>query len=108
MGLDYKSIYKKYHSSPRAIQERSMRNKARRIKGLKVGDKREVDHKNPLSKGGTNNTRNLRSCVTSKEQEKRETVLKLNGGIYEKANSFVGCVFCVDNRTGYNDLGVVI
>ncbi len=70
MGIDYKSIYKKYHSSPRAIQERSMRNKARRIKGLRVGDPREVDHRNPLSKGGTNNTRNLRVVSRATNRKK--------------------------------------
>ena len=29
--------------------------------GLKVGDPREVDHKNPISNGGTNSPRNLRA-----------------------------------------------
>ena len=34
-------------------------NKARRKVGLKVGDPREVDHKTPTSKGGTNVRSNL-------------------------------------------------
>ena len=33
---------------------RSKCNKARRLCGLRVGDKREVDHIKPVSKGGTN------------------------------------------------------
>jgi len=37
-----------------------MRNQARKIMGLKVGDPREVDHKQPISKGGTNDKKNLR------------------------------------------------
>lgn len=39
-----KKNYKKYWWSDEAIKERSERNKARRKKWLKVGDKREVDH----------------------------------------------------------------
>ena len=57
---DYKQEYKDNHSSPAQRAARSNRNKARRMKGLKVGDKREVDHKKPLSKGGTNAKSNLR------------------------------------------------
>tara|TARA_R100001594_G_scaffold143334_1_gene191182 strand:+ start:133 stop:468 length:336 start_codon:yes stop_codon:yes gene_type:complete len=34
-------------------------NKARRKVGLKKGDPREVDHKKPISKGGTNARSNL-------------------------------------------------
>lgn len=56
---DYKEEYRKYHSSPKAIKERSERNQARRKMGLKVGDPREVDHKKPLSKGGSNSKRNF-------------------------------------------------
>jgi len=58
-----KKNYKKYWGSKKAIAERSERNKARRIltkEGrLKKGDGKEVDHKKPLSKGGTNSKKNL-------------------------------------------------
>lgn len=49
---DYKKEYRDYHSKPEQIKNRSARNKARRVMGLKPGDPREVDHIKPLSKGG--------------------------------------------------------
>jgi 5-methylcytosine-specific restriction endonuclease McrA len=57
---DYAREYKDFHGKPEEIKARAERNAARDKMGLKVGDKREVDHKNPLSKGGSNSTRNLR------------------------------------------------
>lgn len=57
---DYKKEYREYGGKPEHIKERSERNKARRMMGLKVGDPREVDHIKPLSKGGSNSKRNLR------------------------------------------------
>lgn len=56
---DYAKEYREFHGKPEEIKRRSMRNKARRKKGLKKGDPREVDHKTPLSKGGTNSRKNL-------------------------------------------------
>jgi 5-methylcytosine-specific restriction endonuclease McrA len=60
----YRKIYKKYHSSEKAKKERNMRNQARRRakrKGLvKKGDGMEIDHIRPISKGGSNNPKNLR------------------------------------------------
>jgi len=59
---DYKKEYADYHGKPEQKKNRAMRNKARLIltKEGKVrkGDGMEVDHKNPLSKGGSNNRRN--------------------------------------------------
>jgi 5-methylcytosine-specific restriction endonuclease McrA len=57
---DYKKEYREYHGKPEQIKNRSDRNKARRILKLKTGDKREIDHKVPLSKGGSNDKENLR------------------------------------------------
>lgn len=57
---DYKKEYANFHSKPAQKKARAARNKARRVMGLKVGDKREVDHKKPLSKGGSNSKANLR------------------------------------------------
>ncbi len=61
---NYKREYKKYHSSPKAIKQRGMRNTARRrmMKAglVKKGDGKHVDHIKPLSKGGTNGRKNLR------------------------------------------------
>jgi phage-related protein (TIGR01555 family) len=57
---NYKKEYAEYGGKPEHIKERAERNKARREMGLKVGDPREVDHKKPLSKGGSNDKSNLR------------------------------------------------
>ncbi len=58
---DYKKEYKDFHGKPEQIKNRAMRNQARKTLGLKKGDKREADHKVPLSKGGSNQKRNLRA-----------------------------------------------
>ena len=56
-------------------KERSMRNKARREAGLKVGDPREADHKKPLSEGGSNAKSNVR-IVSSKTNAQKEVARK--------------------------------
>lgn len=56
-------------------KERSMRNKARREAGLKVGDPREADHIRPLSEGGSNNKSNVR-VVSSKTNAQKEVQRK--------------------------------
>lgn len=59
-----KAYYEKYHASPEAKKDRAARNKARReaIREGKVkkGDGKELDHKVPLSKGGSRSTSNTR------------------------------------------------
>jgi len=54
----------KYNSKPEQIKKRAERNKARAamVKAGKVhkGDGKDVDHKKPLAKGGSNSTSNLR------------------------------------------------
>ena len=57
---NYKREYRLFHSSPSQIQARVDRKKARKKMGLKKGDPREVDHKVPLSKGGSNRRTILR------------------------------------------------
>ena len=52
-------------------KERSMRNKARREAGLKVGDPREADHKRALVDGGGNSKSNVRA-VSRKENAQKE------------------------------------
>jgi len=54
---DYKSEYKKHHSSTKAKQDRAARNKAARAKGKGGMD---VDHKNALRNGGSRNLSNTR------------------------------------------------
>lgn len=60
MPRDYKKEYARDHSSPEKIKQRAARNKARKESILKPGDPREIDHKKPLSKGGSNHKNNLR------------------------------------------------
>ena len=64
MTRDYKRENKVTKSKPKNIKKRVKRNKARRMLerlGLvKKGDGKHVDHKKPLSKGGSNKRSNLR------------------------------------------------
>ncbi len=64
MTRDYKRENKITKSKPKNIKKRVLRNKARRMlerAGLvKKGDGKHVDHKKPLSKGGSNKRSNLR------------------------------------------------
>ena len=70
MARDYRKEYDNYHSKPEQKKNRAARNKARKESGLKKGDKREVDHKKPLSKGGSNHPSNRR-IVTRKTNRKK-------------------------------------
>ena len=67
---DYKKEYREYHSKPEQRKNRSLRNQARRKMGMKVGNGKEVDHKKPLSKGGSNAKTNLR-VVSRKTNRKK-------------------------------------
>lgn len=64
MARNYKSEYEKYQGTPEQIRNRAKRNKARRelMQEGRVakGDGMDVDHKTPLSKGGSTNKGNLR------------------------------------------------
>ena len=57
---DYKRERRLYHGLPKQKRENAARKRARRAMGLKTGDPREVDHKVPLHKGGSNSKKNLR------------------------------------------------
>ncbi len=67
---DYKKEYRDFHGTPKQIANRSKCNKARRLCGLRVGDKREVDHIKPVSKGGTNHRSNLRVVSRATNRKK--------------------------------------
>lgn len=73
---DYKKerAWEKKNGDKRGKQ-RAMRNKARREAGLKVGDPREVDHKKPLSSGGSNSKSNTR-IVSRKTNARKEVARK--------------------------------
>lgn len=72
---NYKRDYKqenKYKAQPEQIKARVARNKARReaIEAgvVKKGDNKQIDHKVPLSKGGSNEKSNLRVVHHSKNE----------------------------------------
>lgn len=65
---NYKREYQQFHGKPEQIENRSKRNQAARKK--KCGPGKEVDHKKPLSRGGTNAASNLR-CVTRKKNRQK-------------------------------------
>jgi 5-methylcytosine-specific restriction endonuclease McrA len=67
---DYKKEYAEFHSKPQQKKNRAARNAARKKMGLKVGDPREVDHKTPLSKGGSNKKNNLRVVSRNTNRKK--------------------------------------
>lgn len=64
---DYKREYAKYHAKDEQIKNRSERTTARRASNAagttSKGDGKDLDHRKPLSKGGSNSKSNLR--VTS-------------------------------------------
>jgi hypothetical protein len=59
-----KEYYEKYHGTPKAKKQRAARNKARREAEkegtVHKGEGKEVEHKTPLSKGGSNDKSNRR------------------------------------------------
>lgn len=63
---DYKGEYERYHGKPEQIKRRSERNQARRKKGLKKGDPREVHHKN----GDTSDQSSDNLLVTSRKRNR--------------------------------------
>jgi 5-methylcytosine-specific restriction endonuclease McrA len=69
-----KAVNKKTHAAydrkPAVRKKRNDRNKARRKLGLKPGDGKEVDHKKPLSKGGSNAKSNLRVTTPTANRRK--------------------------------------
>jgi hypothetical protein len=67
---DYKKEYRDFHGKPEQIENRADRNAARREMGLSKGDGREVDHKVPLSKGGSNSKSNLRAVSRDTNRRK--------------------------------------
>lgn len=71
---NYKKEYAKYHGTAAYRKRRSLRVLARRKLEkdgrVRKGDGKDVDHKRALSKGGTNNLRNLR--VVSRHMNRRK------------------------------------
>jgi hypothetical protein len=65
MTRDYKQEYANYDGTEAVKKKRAQRNKARRMLEAKgvvhKGDGKDVDHKKPLSKGGTTVMSNLKA-----------------------------------------------
>lgn len=63
MSRNYAKEYQNYDGTPAVKKKRAQRNKARRMlerEGIvHKGDGKDVDHKKPLSKGGTTTRSNL-------------------------------------------------
>lgn len=64
MARDYKAEYRNYQGTEEQKKNRAARNNARaRLEAegrVKKGDGKDVDHRKPLSRGGSNSTSNLR------------------------------------------------
>jgi 5-methylcytosine-specific restriction endonuclease McrA len=69
---DYKKQNEKYDGKEPVKKDRASRNAARALlkkEGVvSKGDGKDVDHKKPLSKGGTNARTNLRAVAASKNK----------------------------------------
>lgn len=77
MRRNYRKEYDNYQGKPEQIKKRSMRNKARKMleKEGKVskGDGKDVAHKKPLAKGGSNERSNLKVSSKSKNRSFKRT-----------------------------------
>ena len=69
---NYRKEYDEYHRKPEQVKNRAARNKARKDSGLKKGDLREVDHKKPLSKGGSTSKSNTRVVSRKTNRQKAD------------------------------------
>jgi 5-methylcytosine-specific restriction endonuclease McrA len=70
---DYKK--ERLKESAKRKEDRKARGRARTKMGLKAGDPRQVDHKKPLSSGGSNKKSNLR-VTSAKANAKKEVARK--------------------------------
>ncbi len=66
---NYKAEYENYDGRPDVKKKRALRNAARRLMEkegkVKKGDGKDVDHRIELSRGGTNNPKNLKAVPAS-------------------------------------------
>ena len=74
---DYKQEYATYDGTEAVKKKRAQRNKARRMlerEGVvHKGDGMDVDHKKPLSKGGTTTRSNLKAVPASANRSYKRT-----------------------------------
>ena len=75
---DYAAEYRDFHGKPEQIANRAKRNAARAAKmktgAVKKGDGKEVDHKVPLSKGGSNAASNTRVVSRATNRHKAANI----------------------------------
>ena len=74
---DYKCEYQKYGgASKKGKKDRAARNQARKVAEregkVKKGDGKEIDHKKPLSKGGSNSKSNQRIVSRATNRKKAD------------------------------------
>ena len=85
MPRNYAKEYANYDGTPAVKKKRAQRNKARRMlerEGVvHKGDGKDIDHKKPLSKGGTTTRSNLRAVPKS---QNRSYARNSDGSIKEK------------------------
>ncbi len=74
---DYEKEYAAYDGTPAVKKKRAERNKARRMMeregAVHKGDGKDVDHKTPLSKGGSTGRSNLRVKKASDNRSFKRT-----------------------------------
>ena len=74
---DYKDEYAKYQGKPDQIKNRAKRNQARALvvksRGKSAVAGKDVDHRKPLSKGGSNGAGNLRTVSKSTNRSFKRT-----------------------------------
>ena len=69
---NYRDEYDNYHKKPSQRKNNNARHRARYALKLKKGDKREVDHKKPLSKGGSNKPKNKNLRLVSRTTNRKK------------------------------------
>lgn len=71
---NYRAEYDSYQGRPDQVKKRAARNQARReaIKDGRIepGSSKEIDHKKPLSKGGSNKKSNTRIVSRTENRKK--------------------------------------
>ena len=77
MRRNYRKEYDNYHSKPKQKKNRAKRNAARDIMEksgeASRGDGKDVSHKKPLAKGGSNKKSNLKVASKSKNRSFKRT-----------------------------------
>ena len=73
---NYRKEYDDFHGTEEQKKNRAARNKARKDKGLVKGDGKEVDHKIPLSKGGSKSKSNQKVVSRSANRKKAASMPK--------------------------------